>query len=77
MCFVGVTEGVSWGELATEPASLAPPDASGMAMKEPLASIGPFATRTFASACRHPALLMQAPHSWQPQGTGILCYNTA
>lgn len=53
MCFVGVTDGVSWGELATEPASLALPEFWRMAMKEPLASMGPFATRTFASACNN------------------------
>ena len=51
MCFVGVTEGVSWGELAAEAASLALPEFSGMAMKEPLASPGPLETSTFASAC--------------------------
>ena len=50
---MGVTEGVSWGELAAEPASLAQSELSGMAMKEPLASTGPLVTSTFASACNH------------------------
>ena len=50
-CFVGVTEGVSWGELAAEAASFALPEFSGMAMKELLASTGPLETSTFASAC--------------------------
>ena len=50
---MGVTEGVSWGEFAAEPASFALPEFSGMAMKEAFASTGPLVTSTFASACRH------------------------
>ena len=60
MCLVGVTEGVSWGELAAEPASFALPEFSGMAMKEALASTGPLVTSTFASACSHSTLESEA-----------------
>lgn len=51
-CLVGVTDGVSEGEPATEAASIADAAASGSAMKDALASAPPFSTSTFASACR-------------------------